>query len=262
MTNVGCWAAGLAMLLGMAGHHAAAQSIASQPLPPPAATAPATASAKTTKPTAHVPVLTAPSPATKKAAVAKSTAKLATKPAAKPAAKPLAATPAKPLKTPAPAGPAPLPPAAPPRADPTKGASTGLTLPRWASFRSDEVNLRSGPGMQYPIDWVYHRRDLPVQIQREFEIWRLVQDQDGTKGWVHQATLTGRRGFVVQGGEQVLRAAAADTADPVARLKPGVVGHVRSCAAGADWCEVQAGDYRGWLKRTAMYGVSPNEAIE
>ena len=52
------------------------------------------------------------------------------------------------------------------------------------------------PG-RYPIDWVYQRRDLPVQIEREFEVWRLISDQDGIRGWVHQATLTGRRGFVV-----------------------------------------------------------------
>ncbi len=124
------------------------------------------------------------------------------------------------------------------------------------------MNLRSGPGTQYPIDWVYHRRDLPVHILREFEVWRLVQEQDGTKGWVHEATLTGRRGFIVQDGEQVLRASPADTADPVARLEPGVVGHIRRCPPASDWCDVQAGNYHGWLKRAAMYGVSPGEAIE
>jgi SH3-like domain-containing protein len=148
-----------------------------------------------------------------------------------------------------------------PAVDPTKGVVTGMPLPRWASLRSDEVNLRSGPGTRYPIEWVYHRRDLPVQIEREFEVWRLIEDQDGVKGWVHQATLTGRRSFVVKGGERTLHRAAAADAAPVARLQPGVLGHIRSCDAKGAWCEVQVGEYRGYLKRDDLYGIYPDEAV-
>jgi SH3-like domain-containing protein len=148
-----------------------------------------------------------------------------------------------------------------PAIDPAKGSVTGFPLPRWASLRSDEVNLRSGPGTRYPIEWQYHRRDLPVKIEREFEVWRLVEDQDGVKGWVHQATLTGRRSFVVVGAERTLRSAARDDAPSVARLKPGVVGRFRSCEANASWCEVQVSDYRGWLKRDDVWGTASGEAI-
>lgn len=50
-----------------------------------------------------------------------------------------------------------------------KGSVTGMPLPRWASLKSDEVNLRKGPGTRYPIEWVYRRHDLPVQIEREYK---------------------------------------------------------------------------------------------
>jgi SH3-like domain-containing protein len=162
-----------------------------------------------------------------------------------------------PAVVPAP-GPAPV---SPPPIDPTKGTVTGQELPRWASLRSDDVNLRVGPGTNFQIDWVYHRRDLPVKIEREYEVWRQVEDQDGIKGWVHQANLTGRRGFVTKDAERVLRASAADDAPAVARLKPGVVGRIRSCAANVDWCEVQVGDYRGFLKREEFWGTFPGEAV-
>ena len=154
---------------------------------------------------------------------------------------------------------APAQPATP--ADPAKGTATSLPLPRFAALRSDEVNLRTGPGVRYPIDWVYKRRDLPVEIEREFEVWRLVRDQDGVKGWVHQATLTGRRSFVVTGTERVMRRQGNADASAVARLQPGVVGHIRSCEATAQWCQVQVGDYKGWLKRDEFWGILPNEAI-
>ncbi len=150
-------------------------------------------------------------------------------------------------------------------AEPGKGANTGLPLPRFAALRSDEVNLRSGPGTRYPIEWVYKRRDLPVKIEREFEIWRLVQDQEGVKGWVNQATLAPRRTAAVLGAvgtELALRRDAQDGASPVARLKPGVIVRLRSCEAKSDWCQAQVGDYRGWIRRTELWGVSPDEVIQ
>jgi SH3-like domain-containing protein len=163
------------------------------------------------------------------------------------------------IPAPAPPAAAEAKPAAP--AGPPKGTATGLPLPRFAALRSDEVNLRSGPGTRYPIQWVYKRRDLPVEIEREFEVWRLIEDPEGVKGWVHQATLTGRRSFLVTGSEQTLRREAKDDSAAVAKLKPGVVGHIHSCQPGAAWCQVQVGEYRGWLKRGEFWGSYPGEAV-
>ncbi len=175
--------------------------------------------------------------------------------AAKPGAKPPAAPPA----APAVAVPAPVPENP---AEPAKGTNTGNPLPRFASLRSDEVNLRTGPGTRYPIDWVYKRRDLPVLIEREFEVWRLVRDPEGIKGWVHQATLAPRRSGVVTGGERVLRHDPKDESGPVARLKPGVIVRLRSCEATSDWCQAQVQDYRGWIKRSEIWGTFPGEVIQ
>ncbi len=186
-------------------------------------------------------------------------AKPATPGAAAPAAAAGAVAAAKPVAEP----PAPAAPAKPETAkpDPSKGTVTGAPVPRWATFRADEVNLRTGPGTRYPIEWQYHRRDLPVQIQREFEVWRLIEDQDGVKGWVHQATLTGRRGFVVKTADQTLRKSAAEDGNPVAVLKVGVVGRIRACEAKATWCEVDAGGFRGWIRRDMIWGTFKDEAI-
>jgi SH3-like domain-containing protein len=145
--------------------------------------------------------------------------------------------------------------------DPEKPEGAPARLPRFASLRSDDVNLRAGPGKRYRIEWVYKRRDLPVEIEREFDVWRWVRDPDGIQGWVHQATLTGRRNFIVGKVEAMLRADASDTAAAVAILKPGVIGRIRSCPASSDWCNVQTGSYRGYLHRTAFWGLLPGEII-
>ena len=159
------------------------------------------------------------------------------------------------------------PPPAPPPTEraPTTGSVTGLPLPRFAALRSDEVNMRSGPGTRFPIEWTYQRRELPVEIVREFELWRRIRDPDGTEGWVHQSTLMGRRSFIVRGApgsEVMLRRRAEDQAQPVARLRPGVVGRLRSCEPNSPWCEAQIGEFRGHIRRADLWGVGPNEEVK
>jgi SH3-like domain-containing protein len=145
--------------------------------------------------------------------------------------------------------------------DPEKQEGAPARLPRFAALRSDDVNMRAGPGTRYRIDWVYKRRDLPVEIEREFDVWRWVRDPEGIQGWVHQATLMGRRNFMVQKADATLRSDANDTASAVAILKPGVIGRIRSCGASSDWCNVQAGNYRGYLRRQQIWGLLPGEVI-
>ncbi|MDT8295906.1 SH3 domain-containing protein, partial [Roseomonas mucosa] len=160
------------------------------------------------------------------------------------------------LKPPAPA---PAPPSEP---EPAVGSVTGLPLPRFAPLRSDEVNMRAGPGTRFPIEWTYQRRDLPVEIVREFDQWRRIRDQDGTEGWVHHSNLgLGRRTFTVRGEMHTMRRRPEEDAGAVARLQPGVIGRIRACAQGSAWCEVQVGEYRGWLKRAEMFGVTADEVI-
>jgi SH3-like domain-containing protein len=182
----------------------------------------------------------------------------------KPPAEPTTAAlamPIPPIPPPAPTMEEIKPPQAEKLPDPEKPEGVPSKLPRFASLRSDDVNMRAGPGTRYRIDWVYKRRDLPVEIEREFDVWRWVRDSDGTHGWVHQATLMGRRSFVVQKTEATLRSEANDTASAVAILQPGVIGRIRSCPASSDWCEVQTGSYRGYLRRGTFWGLLPGEAV-
>ncbi len=203
---------------------------------------------------AHPPVRTAVQPAPRTPVRREATPVIRLKPGTTIKRPPV--HPAAPVPTPAPAPVPEKPPA------PVKGSVTGLPLPRFVALRADEVYMRIGPGKRYPIEWVYRRRDLPVEIVREFEEWRLVRDQENTKGWVHQATLAPRRTGIVIGGEQVLRRDARDDAAPVARLKPGVIVRLRTCEAASDWCQTQVQDYRGWMKRNEVWGTLPGEGIQ
>jgi SH3-like domain-containing protein len=146
--------------------------------------------------------------------------------------------------------------------DPHVGASTGLPIPRFVSLRADQVNMRVGPGDQYPIAWLYQRAGLPVEVLREYDVWRLVEDADGTKGWMNGATLVSTRRFIVTGANAVtVFDSPAGGASQVAQLMPGVIGTIERCDTGADWCHVRVAHIRGWLKRADFWGSLPGEQI-
>jgi SH3-like domain-containing protein len=136
-------------------------------------------------------------------------------------------------------------------------AESGLPVPRWVSIRASEVNLRTGPGTSYPVEWVYHRRRMPVEVVGEFESWRKIRDWQGTIGWVHQSMLDGSRMALVVGGQQMLRREPEEAAAPVALLQEGVIGELAGCDGA--WCRLEAGGYEGWLKRDQLWGAYPDE---
>lgn len=142
------------------------------------------------------------------------------------------------------------------------GETSGLPLPRFVSLRSDEVNLRTGPGQRYPIDWIYARKDLPVEVIAEFEAWRKIRDWQGTEGWVHQSMLSGRRMMVVIGGQRQLRGSDTDSSDTVAVVDPGVLGRLLQCPRNRDYCRVDVGQTQGWLRRDEIWGVYRGEWLE
>ena len=139
---------------------------------------------------------------------------------------------------------------------------TGLPLPRFVSLRANEVNLRTGPGVQYPVDWVYLRRKLPVEIIAEYGTWRKVRDWQGTQGWVHQSMLSGLRTFIVTGSTRTIRRKSDAGSDAVATLEAGVIGNLVSCPNLDGWCRVEAAGNKGWLRRVDFWGVLRSEVME
>ncbi|MBL8669468.1 MAG: hypothetical protein JNK11_02345 [Alphaproteobacteria bacterium] len=139
-------------------------------------------------------------------------------------------------------------------------APAATAAPRFVSLRSRLVHLRTGPGTQYPIDWVYLRRGLPMEVVQQFEEWRRVRDWQGTEGWTHHTNLTNERTvIVVGGGERLVRERSSERANVVARAEPGVIFRLSKC--DAQWCQVEKDEHRGWIKRGEVWGIPPEEGL-
>jgi SH3-like domain-containing protein len=136
----------------------------------------------------------------------------------------------------------------------------GLKVPRFVSLHSDKVNLRTGPGQQYPIEWVLTRKDMPVEVIAQFEHWRRIRDWEGTAGWVQEHMVAGRRtAIVAKGAERPLHQQPDPASAVVARAAPGVVAHLLECRG--PWCRVETDNLSGWMRKSDLWGVYPDETL-
>ena len=134
-------------------------------------------------------------------------------------------------------------------------------MPRFASLKTDRVNLREGPSKEHATKWVYERAGLPVEITAEFEIWRKVRDSEGIEGWVLHSLLSGRRTALVtpnkKGENSKLYARASASADLAATLQSGVIVNIRNCDGA--WCLVDGDGFKGYIEQEKLWGVYPDE---
>lgn len=130
---------------------------------------------------------------------------------------------------------------------------TGLPLPRFASLRAAEVNLRTGPGTHYPTSWVVKRRSLPVKVIAEHGNWRKVQLHDETIGWVFQSMLTGNKTVLVKKEKIQLRTKPHKNSMILAHLHQNVVGQLNQCKE--DWCKARFDNYTGYIPQSALWGA-------
>jgi len=140
--------------------------------------------------------------------------------------------------------------------------TTGLKLPRFVSIkaRAAEVNLRTGPGTRYPVDWVLLRPRWPLEVIAEYEGWRQVRARDGTVGWVHHTMLSGDRMVIVAAGRVEVRREPSDGAATVAVAEAGAVAELRECEG--TWCRLAAESVSGWVPRRALWGVYADEDVK
>ncbi|MBD0866254.1 MAG: aspartyl-trna synthetase [Rhodobacteraceae bacterium] len=142
-------------------------------------------------------------------------------------------------------------------AEADRGPVTNLPIPRFVSMKASEGNVRRGPSLTHRIDWVFKRRNMPLQITAEHGHWRRVHDRDGAGGWVHYALLSGVRTVIIEQDMMTIHKRPDPQSPVVAAFELGVIARLGDCKPG--WCYIIAGGYRGWARKSALWGVWPDE---
>lgn len=133
-------------------------------------------------------------------------------------------------------------------------AAPSKPVPYWASLAQDEARMRVGPSLDYPSNWVYRRRDLPVKVVQVLGLWRKVEDPGGTQGWMHVRLLSDTATAIVTTSVAPMHETASEEARTVFRAEKGVVGRLSSCSDG--WCGFAVGSQRGFVRVTDIWGAT------
>ncbi len=141
---------------------------------------------------------------------------------------------------------------------------TGLPVPRFASLKTEKVNVRGGPSRGHEVTFIFTRAGLPVEITAEAENWRRIRDAEGSEGWVFHSLLSGRRMVLVAPSQRnvsfPLYANASREARVVAELQSSVLASAKNC--DGKWCRVSGQGFDGYVEQQRLWGVYPNETID
>lgn len=138
-----------------------------------------------------------------------------------------------------------------------RGPVTNLPLPRFVSMKAGKGNARRGPSLNQKVDWVFKRANMPLRVTAEYGHWRRVEDWEGEGGWMHYTLLSGVRMVLVVQDLVALHNGPQTTAPVVARAEAGVIAHLGACKPR--WCRIRMSGYRGWVPKSALWGVGPEE---
>ena len=131
-------------------------------------------------------------------------------------------------------------------------------IPRFVSMKSKSVNVRTGPGKRYPIEWHYINKGEPVEVIAEFEQWRRIRDKFGDGGWVHSSMITGKRKVImIQKPSTILYESNSQSSKKLAKIGPELRCQVKKCKTS--WCQVICKNYKGWVQKENIWGVYLDE---
>ena len=142
-----------------------------------------------------------------------------------------------------------------------------MSLPRYASLRSNLVNSRSGPGRRYPIEWVYTQKKAPVEVLQSYEymkeLWYQIRDWDNSESWVHHSMISkDRTAKVITPGENNLYKKPDYSSKIIAKVESDVVGKIIKCPKNKAFCLLKFQSMEGWIPRKDIFGVYENEEIK
>ena len=121
------------------------------------------------------------------------------------------------------------------------------------TLRYEKVNLRQGPGKDYPIKIFYKKKFLPVIIQDNSENFRKIRDHENNSGWIHISQLSKKKAAIVTGADLIMFKGSTIYSNPVAILKIGRLVKIEKCRE--NWCKVKSGEFKGWVKNKSLWGL-------
>ncbi len=121
------------------------------------------------------------------------------------------------------------------------------------SLKKDKVNVRYGPGFEYPIKYIYKKINLPIKQIDKKENFRRIIDLKNNSGWIHVSQLK-KVNSVIPKVDKILFSKPSNFSKPLAKIEKGRVLLIQNCSE--NWCKIKTGNFKGWIKIKNTWGLN------
>ena len=121
------------------------------------------------------------------------------------------------------------------------------------SLKKDKVNVRYGPWFDFPVKYIYRKRNLPIKQIDKKENFRRIIDLKNNSGWIHVSQLK-KVNSIIPKSDKILFSKPTNFSKPLAKIEKGRVLLVQNC--GNNWCKIKTGNFKGWIKVEDSWGLN------
>tara|TARA_B100000424_G_scaffold70135_1_gene52032 strand:+ start:51 stop:491 length:441 start_codon:yes stop_codon:yes gene_type:complete len=121
------------------------------------------------------------------------------------------------------------------------------------SLKKDKVNVRYGPGFEYPIKYIYKKINLPIKQIDKKENFRRIIDLKNNSGWIHVSQLK-KINSIIPKENKILFDKPSNFSKPLAKIEKGRVLLIQNCSE--NWCKIKTGNFKGWIKIKNTWGLN------
>ena len=122
----------------------------------------------------------------------------------------------------------------------------------YLTLKYNKVNVRYGPGRDYPIKYVYNKKNLPLKVIDKKENFRKIIDFKKNSGWIHTSQLKKNKSFILL-EDQILFSNPTKHSKPLFKIAKGRLLIVKKCKK--NWCRVKTENFLGWVKINEIWGL-------
>ena len=113
------------------------------------------------------------------------------------------------------------------------------------------MNVRYGPGFDFPVKYIYNKKNFPIKQIDTKENFRRIIDIKKNSGWIHISQLK-KVNSVIALEDKVLFRKSSFFSKPIAKVKKGRLLVIQKCEG--EWCRVKTDDFKGWVDRVNLWG--------
>ena len=123
---------------------------------------------------------------------------------------------------------------------------------KFLSLKKNKVNVRYGPSFDFPVKYIYKKKNFPVKQIDKKENFRRIIDHKKNSGWIHVSQLK-KVNSVISLEDKIMFKKPTIFSKPIARIQEGRLLIIKKCLD--DWCRVETDNFKGWIDKNNLWGA-------